>query len=600
LTFVYRPLRPGQRVLNYTVERLLSRGGMGVIYLAADHAAFDRTVVIKELLDYFDPADPRAVRAARERFRDEARTLASLRHAGIPQIYTFFSHDVSNYMVLEYIEGQDLEQGLTRVDRQRGQIRGRAYPVQDCVRWGIGLCKVLEYLAGRPEPVTHHDIKPANLVLDANSGEVRLVDFGTARARLLAQPGGGVGRHKSSIYGTVGYAPPEQYQGISEPRSDVYALAATLYHLLTDEDPRADPFHFPRLGALPAGLRNALEPALELRVAQRCTAAELRRALEDVLEGPGSRAAAVAVPASVGRDRASAGFAACETLRGHAEVVRALAWSPDGTLLASGSADRTVRLWDANGDAQRVLAGHAREVLSIAWQPAGSLLASGAADGAICLWRCDGTLAAAVGLDPTAIQALAWHPNGAPLAAGAADRQVHLWKRDRSLPGSLAGHTDRVLAVAWSPDGSVLASGAADGTIRLWQMRSGRQQELRGHTAAVWALAWSPDGSSLASASEDGTIQLWRADGTRRAVLRGHSAAAAAVAWSPDGTTIASGGWDNLILLWSSDGTPRGRLSGHTGAVRALAWSPTGDVLASGSWDTTIRFWRPAVPGTQQ
>ena len=599
LTFVYRPLRPGQRVRNYTVARVLSKGGMGVVYLAADHAAFDRTVVIKELLDYFDPADPNAVRAAQDRFRDEARTLAALRHPGIPQIYTFFSHDVSNYMVLEYIAGRDLEHGLKTASQQPSGNGGDAYPEADVVRWGIGLCKVLEYLAGRrPAPVVHHDIKPANLVLDADSGEVRLVDFGTARARLLAQPGGGVGRHKSSIYGTVGYAPPEQYQGVSEPRSDVYALAATLYHLLTNEDPRVNPFHFPRLPDLPAGLRAALEPALELNVARRCSANELRRALEAVAPAPGSGLPVPAVRASAVGRLDQAPMEACAKLVGHTGVVQALAWSPDGQVLASAAADRTVRLWAANGQARRTLAGHATEVLSIAWHPRGSLLASGAADGTICLWQVDGRLVGALGLEPTAIAGLAWHPSGAPLASGSADHLVHLWQRDPALPGALAGHGDRVLALAWSPDGSVLASGGAGGATRLWHKQSGRQQELCGHTQAVRALAWRPDGSALASASDDGTIQLWSPDGARYRMLRGH-AGALAVAWSPDGATLASGGSDNVVTLWSGDGLSRGQLAGHAGAVQALAWSPAGNTLASGSADTTIRLWRPpaAVSG---
>jgi serine/threonine protein kinase len=146
---------------------------------------------------------------------------------------------------MEYIEGDDLEQRLTHTDRQGRQIPGRACAEDEVIRWGIALCKVLEYLASlSPSPVVHHDIKPANIILDKNSGEVRLVDFGTAKARLQQQAGGAVGMQQSSLYGTTGYAAPEQYRRTSEPRSDVYALAATLYHLATDDDPGVHPFTF--------------------------------------------------------------------------------------------------------------------------------------------------------------------------------------------------------------------------------------------------------------------------------------------------------------------------------------------------------------------
>lgn len=281
-TFSYTQLQPGYQLSRgrYTLQRPLSSGGMGAILLATDHEAFDRTVVVKALLDYFDPTDPQQVQEARDRFVQEARTLATLRHPAIPQIYTYFQDGSQNYIVMEYIEGQDLEQGLTRVDSTSGAcIYGRAYTREEILRWGVALCRILDYLANRkPHAVVHHDIKPANLILDANSGDIRLVDFGTARARLLVQRGG-VGLQQSNVYGTAGYAAPEQYKGESESRSDVYALAATLYHLATDDDPRDHPFTFPRLPQLGA-LGDVLGRALDVDVRRRPSATILQRELE--------------------------------------------------------------------------------------------------------------------------------------------------------------------------------------------------------------------------------------------------------------------------------------------------------------------------------
>ena len=283
-------LQPGQQLANgvYTIQNLLSKGGMGSIYLATDRQAFDRVVVIKAMIDYFDPTDPQQVQDAQQRFLTEAQTLAKLRHPAIPQIYSYFQDGSHNYIVMEYIEGHDLETGLTRTDPHTGvPITGTAYPQNQVLQWGIALCRVLEYLANRdPHPVIHHDIKPANLLLDSHSGDVRLVDFGTAKARLLMQAGGGVGLQKTSVYGTQGYAAPEQYRGESEPRSDVYALAATLYHLATDDNPGEHPFSFPKLSDLGA-FGDLLGGALAHAVDQRPTAATLRQQFKRLHDGIG-------------------------------------------------------------------------------------------------------------------------------------------------------------------------------------------------------------------------------------------------------------------------------------------------------------------------
>ncbi len=258
----------------YRVVKPLSKGGMGALYLAAQTlAGKERPCVIKGMLDYVDPTDPEAVRKAHQRFREEAATLVELNHVGIPQIYDYFPEGGRNYIVMEYIEGENLQERLEKSGRQSSR---------DVKKWGIALCHILEYLASLKPPVVHHDIKPANIILDKSTGEVRLVDFGTAKARLLRQPGGKVGIHQSSVYGTAGYAPPEQYgKGQTDPRSDVHALGATLYHLLTGDDPGDHPFQFPRLGRLsPMWWRKVLSKALEKDVSQRPTAAQLRQLIE--------------------------------------------------------------------------------------------------------------------------------------------------------------------------------------------------------------------------------------------------------------------------------------------------------------------------------
>jgi len=272
----HQPLRDDQSIDHYKIVRLLSKGGQGALYLAIDHGALDQQVVIKEIvLDTIDPRDPQAVVQAQERLKEEAETLKDLKHLNIPKIFRFFSVGVSNYIVMEYIEGPNLEDALAQ--------KRQPFSEQDAAQWGISLCKVLEYLAHRTPPVVHRDIKPANIILEANSAAVRLVDFGIAKAHLTRQLGG-TSRRVTSRFGTIGYAPIEQFSGHSEPRSDVYALAATLYHLATGDDPRDHPFEFSRWRVVSRAFRAALEPALEQTVARRCTATQLREALENVVK----------------------------------------------------------------------------------------------------------------------------------------------------------------------------------------------------------------------------------------------------------------------------------------------------------------------------
>jgi serine/threonine protein kinase len=263
---------------KYTILRSLGKGGMGALHLAGETIANrQRQVVIKEMLEYYDPKDVKAGARARKRFETEAETLASLNIPGVPQIFDYFSEGGRNYIVMQFIEGQNLETGLTHLDDNGNQVQGRPYPVERVRQWGVRLCKILEGLAA--QNVIHMDIKPANLIVD-RSGDVWLVDFGTARSRHIGQSGSQVGLQKSSVYGTIGYAPPEQVAGKAETRSDVYALAATLYHLMTDDDPREPPHKFVQIDRLPKDISQALKLALVKDVKRRVAAAEFGHSLE--------------------------------------------------------------------------------------------------------------------------------------------------------------------------------------------------------------------------------------------------------------------------------------------------------------------------------
>ncbi len=159
---------------------------------------------------------------------------------------------------------------------------------------------MLIYLEQRQPPVIHNDIKPANIILDKNSRRAVLVDFGTARARHVHQVVRRPGRQQSSVYGTEGYAAPEMYDGKAEPRSDVYALAATAYHLLTDDDPRGHPFSFPKIDVVPKPLQRTLRGALHLDVKERLSVAQFIRHLQDAMHSPSAEPGGVAFSSDTG------------------------------------------------------------------------------------------------------------------------------------------------------------------------------------------------------------------------------------------------------------------------------------------------------------
>jgi hypothetical protein len=291
---------------------------------------------------------------------------------------------------------------------------------------------------------------------------------------------------------------------------------------------------------------------------------------------------------------------------GHNSRVNAVAFSPDGRTVASGSGDGTVQLWRVH-DALRVrkLKGHKDWVwiMSVAFSPDGTTLACGSEDKTVFLWRVeDGCCLRELSSHTGAVATVAFSPDGIMLATGSFDESIKLWRlSDGALLRTLTGHTDFVNSVAFSPEGKTLASGSDDRTIRLWRLSDGAiLRILTGHQDYVSCVAFSPDGQHLASGAgaKDKTLRLWRvSDGTLEQCWKASANAVPSVGFSPDGTMIAAGAGrdDNSVGLWQvGRDTPLRQLTGHSGSVLSVAFSPDGTVLATGSTDRTIRIWRVA------
>jgi eukaryotic-like serine/threonine-protein kinase len=269
-------------ILNgrYEIVRRIGGGGMGAVYLAKDRNLGEALRAVKEMIQ--SPMDDSQHEKAVGDFKRESLLLTSLEHPSIPTIYDYFydEHAERFYLVMKYISGGDL------LARLRTTPEGKI-DEKTVTEWGIQIADVLDYLHNRRPPIIYRDLKPANLMIDGNSGRIMLIDFGIAR--WVAPQEKGV-----TAVGTMGYAPPELFSGKVEPRSDIYSLGATLFHLLTGVDPQDNPlliFDFnknPRPTQLHPNLSKGIEYIIMRSV--ECTpedrfvsAAEMRESLSQHL-----------------------------------------------------------------------------------------------------------------------------------------------------------------------------------------------------------------------------------------------------------------------------------------------------------------------------
>jgi outer membrane protein assembly factor BamB/tRNA A-37 threonylcarbamoyl transferase component Bud32 len=266
-------LQPGAIVENrYRILGILGMGGMGNVYQARDlrFPNVTKLCAVKEMINM--ATDPALREQTLRNFEREADILATLSHPAVPQIYDYFSFGDRAYLVLEFIQGKDLEAILNSTEK--------FLPAERIRKWAVEICEVLTYLHNHEPAIIFRDMKPSNVMID-HMGYVRLIDFGIAKNFQ-------VGDKRHTMIGTEGYSPPEQYRGEVSPQSDIYALGATLHHMLTRRDPRLEPpFSFDTRSIreinpnVPEELANIVERALNYEPGDRYPSIEaMRQALE--------------------------------------------------------------------------------------------------------------------------------------------------------------------------------------------------------------------------------------------------------------------------------------------------------------------------------
>ncbi len=576
---------------RYRLIHRIGKGGFCKTFLAVDEGQFPPIpCVVQELSAEWETSIG---------FEQKARQLEELgKHPQIPALLAYFQQKQHFYLVQELIPGRNLAQ----VVEEEGALN-------ETQIWEIleELLPVLQFISDRH--IIHRDIKPENIIRRTPSdskdkANLVIVDFSAAKIVTKND----CFTTENNI-GSPEYAAPEQIKGKAVFASDLYSLGVTCIYLLT----QISPFDLFDVANNCWVWRDYLttksdiwqQDEKNLRLAKILDKL-LQNLVNQRFQSPGEVMEAMGMeckPQDLKLPKPQWFYSS--TLIENSTVlssVNALAFSPEGKILASTSDDKNIKLWDLK--TKKVLAslsGHLQPVKSIAFSPNGKILASASDDKTIKLWDINTLKEICTLLGHSHIvKSVAFSPDGEILASGSWDKTVKLW--NVSTGGEICtftGHQLQVNSVAFSPQGKMIASASYDRTIRLWQINDPKEFQncpciLSGHAWAVLTVAFSPDGKILATGSDDKTIKLWEVDtGQLVTTLSGHSWSVISVAFTADAKTLVSASWDKTVKLWTvSTAQEIGTLCGHTDSISAIAVNQVTQLIASGSKDKTIQLWQ--------
>jgi WD40 repeat protein/tRNA A-37 threonylcarbamoyl transferase component Bud32 len=281
----------------------------------------------------------------------------------------------------------------------------------------------------------------------------------------------------------------------------------------------------------------------------------------------------------------------------HEEPVLAIAFSPNGKLLATASADSSVKIWDtANGQLITTLSGHDGSVNSVAFSPNGASLLTASEDNTVKIWNTgDFKLKTTLSGHSGGVLSAIWSPDSKQVATASEDTTIRLWETDSGKEkSSLAGHTEAVTALAFSPDGKTLISGSVDTKVIFWETATSRRSaELTVHNSPVKAIALSPDGKGLVTGTQDGVVNIFEVGKDKPRLTLKPGSPVNGMVFSPDGKICAAPMGDGTIRIWEFEtGKTRSNIKAHDAPARGLAFSPDGTSVASVSDDKTLKIWK--------
>jgi serine/threonine protein kinase len=648
----------GTSIGGYSLIRLLGSGGMGAVYLAEDPAIGQQVAIKVVRTDPGDFPDLPSSAVAEERFKQEARAVASLDHLHILPLYRYGEEETSSgkraYIIMQYRPEGSLWDWLRRraglPSSSRSFDSPASLPTTLNGSWPLNLEEASDYLQqaasalqyAHERGIIHRDIKPANFLLRIDNGNtvhLLLSDFGLAK--LFSSNSA-----TSHILGTPTYMAPEQFEGTAGPESDQYALAVMIYYFLAGRPPfegepmrlmhqhlTAEPPPITRFNStLPEAITAVFSRALAKRPADRYPSTQTfaEAFAQAAHDAPVSRRPFFSLPTLVQSNRApatrsgqnnSGAFAALQRPPTAPGTPYYPAQAPNAPEAALAPTVYPTTPEPGPGEQQGQFSSSPLRSLSLPQKPVVR-----PPDKPELVSR---------------RQALGWIAGGAAVVAIGGGTGIFLYSRFAKPAHALyvlRGHSDIVTSVSWSPDSTQLASGSRDSTARLWAVANENNTlTYSGHHAAVLSVAWSPGGRVLASGGEDNTVQVWDTQGNVQHNFTGLGAAVSSIIWtgngdrlfvstlangvhefflntntatrsvfrtvihalalSPDGRFLAAALDSGSVAITNLQETPH-RVTTHpmhTAAVLSLAWSPDSAMLASGSADNTAKVWDVAT-----